>query len=179
MLETTAAHTRMVFEVRDVGAITEPLLSRSTLVNVRAPEETEVIYEILRRTNFELDRSIAHQIAKESRQNLRISVLEALVRWKKIHTESIGQSHDWILPHLETRPKTNDLGKWNDWALHIETAARSNGIDLRDILLCGWPHHPVVAQTLVQWSRLGGTSCRALFFSTIYDILQSAEHTSK
>jgi hypothetical protein len=179
MLETTAAHTRMVFEVRDVGAITEPLLSRSTLVNVRAPEETEVIYEILRRTNFELDRSIAYQIAKECRQNLRISVLEALVRWKKIHTESIGQSHDWIQPYLAIRPTTNNLGEWNDWALHIESMARSDGIDLRDILVCGWPHHPIVSRTLAQWSRLGGTSCRALFFSTIYDILQSAEHTSK
>lgn len=179
MLETTAAHTRMVFEVRDVGAITEPLLSRSTLVNVRAPEETEVIYEILRRTNFELEKSIVHQIAKECRQNIRVAVLEALVRWKKIHTESIGHSHDWILPYLDTRPKTKDLGEWNDWALSIETVARSHGIDLRDILLCGWPHHPIVSQSLAQWSRLGGTSCRALFFSTIYDILQSAEHSSK
>ena len=174
MLETTSAHTRIVLEVRDIGAITEPLVSRTTLVHVRSPEETEVIYELLRRTNFKLDKEIVKQIAIESRQNLRSAVLEALVRWNCSPKVPIGRA--WSV--LKTPEADASYDEWLHWAIQTEANARLEGIDLRDILLCKWAFHPVVSQTLSQWSRLGGTSCRALFFSAIYGVVR-AERGSK
>lgn len=173
MLETTAAHTRIVLEVRDVGTITEPLVSRTTLVNVRAPEEPEVIYELLRRTNFEVSKEIIKEIAVKSNYNLRSAVLEVLAVWKCRHTDL---QKEIIASYLARRPSKSD--EWVAWAIQTEQAARMEGIDLRDILTTGWLHHPVVSHTLAQWSRLGGGSCRALFFSAIYEIL-SAERIVK
>jgi DNA polymerase III delta prime subunit len=168
MLETTAAHTRIVLEVRDIGTITEPLLSRTTLVHVRSPEETEVIYELLRRTAFKISKEIIKEIAVKSKQNLRTAVLEVLATWKCSY---IDLQKDIIASYLAKRPTKAD--GWVQWAIQTEQAARLEGINLRDILVTGWMHHPVVTQTLVQWSRLGGLSCRALFFTAIYKILHA------
>jgi hypothetical protein len=168
MLETTATHTRIVLEARDVGTITEPLVSRTTLVHARAPEEPEVIYELLRRTKFELSRDMIKEIAVKSKQNLRSAMLEVLSVWKCGHVESHAKI---VESYLAKRPTTAD--GWIAWATETEATARSEGIDVRDILLAGWAHHPVVCRTLATWSRLGGTSCRALFFSALYDILRA------
>lgn len=169
MLETTSAHTRIVLEVRDIGTITEPLVSRTTLVHVRAPEETEVIYELLRRTNFEVSKDIIKEIALNSKQNLRTSLLEVLAIWKDVFSKE--NQIKVIESYLATRPtKANE---WVNWAIKTEQLARLEGIDLRDILTIGWPHHSVVSQTLAQWSRLGGMSCRSLFFTAIYGILRA------
>jgi len=167
MLETTSAHTRIVLEVRDIGTITEPLVSRTTLVHVRAPEETELIYELLRRTNFEISKDSIKYIAEKTKQNVRTAVLEVLALWK-----GVGSKDNYsklIESYLATRPSKAD--HWVSWATFTEQAARMEGIDLRDILVAGWPHHSVVSQTLAQWSRLGGMSCRAFFFSALYKIL--------
>jgi len=169
MLETTSTHTRIVLEVRDIGTITEPLVSRTTLIHVRAPEETELIYELLRRTNFEVSKEIIKQITLKSKQNVRTAVLEVLAIWKDVF--STENQIKVIESYLATRPtKAND---WVNWAIKTEQAARLEGIDLRDILTMGWPHHSVVSQTLAQWSRLGGMSCRSLFFTAIYGILRA------
>jgi len=169
MLETTSAHTRIVLEVRDIGTITEPLVSRTTLVHVRAPEEPELIYELLRRTNFKVSKEIIKQIILKSNQNVRTAVLEVLAIWKDVFLKE--DLTKVIKSYLATRPtKAND---WVQWAIQTEQAARVEGIDVRDILTMGWPHHPVVSQILTQWSRLGGMSCRALFFTGIYGILRA------
>jgi DNA polymerase III delta prime subunit len=169
MLETTSAHTRIVLEVRDIGTITEPLVSRTTLVHVRAPEETELIYELLRRTNFEVSKDIIKQIVFKSKQNVRTAVLEVLAFWKGV---SPREDQTKIMEsYLSTRPTT--AKEWVSWTIQTEQAARLEGIDVRDILMTGWPHHPIVSQTLAQWSRLGGTSCRALFFTAVYEILRA------
>jgi replication factor C small subunit len=169
MLETTSTHTRIVLEVRDVGTITEPLVSRSTLVHVRAPEETEVIYELLRRTNFEVSKEIIKQIALKSKLNLRTAVLEGLAIWKGVFSRE--DQTTLLESYLASRPtKANE---WVQWAIQTEQSAKLEGIDVRDILTRGWPHHPVVSQILSQWSRLGGTSCKAFFFTAIYGILRA------
>jgi DNA polymerase III delta prime subunit len=168
MLETTAAHTRVVLEVRDVGTITEPLVSRTSLIHIRAPEEPEVIYELLRRTKFEVSKEIIKEITIKSKQNLRSAMLEVLAVWKCNKKET---QKEIITSYLAKRPSNPD--KWIAWTIETEQAARLEGIDLRDILFAGWMHHPVVSQTLSQWSRLGGISCRAMFFSTIHDILRA------
>jgi hypothetical protein len=167
MLETTSAHTRIVLEVRDVGTITEPLVSRTTLVHVRAPEETELIYELLRRTNFEIPKEIIKQIAPK--QTVRTAVLEVLALWKGVFPND--NQTKIIESYLAMRP--TKVNEWVSWAIKTEQAARLEGIDLRDILILGWPHHPVVSQTLSQWSRLGGMSCRSFFFTAVYGILRA------
>jgi DNA polymerase III delta prime subunit len=166
MLETTAAHTRVVLEVRDIGTITEPLVSRTTLVHVRAPEETEVIYELLRRTNFEVSKEQIKEIAVKSKQNIRSAVLEVLAVWKCSYMDS---QKEIIKSCLDTRPTKEE--EWVAWAIQTEQTLRMNGIDLREILVAGWTHHPILSDTLAQWSRLGGGSCRAMFFNALYQIL--------
>jgi len=179
MLETTSAHSRFLLEVRDIGAITEPLVSRTTLVHIRAPEETEVIYELLRRTDFKIEKDKLKQIAIESHQNIRAAVLEALVLRNCSPTVPIGHAWKLIETYISKIPAvTASYDEWLGWAISTEASARQEGIDLRDILLCKWAFHPIVSQTLSQWSRLGGMSCRALFFSAIYGILR-AERESK
>ena len=168
MLETTAAHTRVVLEVRDIGTITEPLVSRTTLVHVRAPEETEVIYELLRRTQFEVPKERIKEIAVKSKQNLRSAVLEVLAVWKYSY---IDTQKELIKSCLDARPKKTD--GWVDWVIQTEQTMRMNGIDLREILVAGWTHHPILSDTLIQWSRLGGGSCRAMFFNAVYQILRA------
>jgi DNA polymerase III delta prime subunit len=168
MLETTAAHTRVVLEVRDIGTITEPLVSRTTLVHVRAPEETEVIYELLRRTKFEVSKERIKEIAVKSKQNLRSAVLEVLAVWKCSYVDT---QKELIKSCLDARPtKTED---WVAWAIQTEQTMRMNGIDLREVLVAGWTHHPILSDTLIQWSRLGGGSCRAMFFHALYQILRA------
>ena len=159
----------MVLEVRDVGTITEPLVSRTTLIHIRAPEDTELIYELLRRTNFEVSKEIIKQIVLKSKQNVRTAVLEVLAFWKGVFPR---EDHTKIIEsYLITRPTT--AKDWVSWAIQTEQASRLEGIDVRDVLIAGWPHHPVVSQTLAQWPRLGGMSCRSLFFTAIYGILRA------
>lgn len=164
MMETTVTNTRMVFECRDAGAITEPVLSRATIVSVAAPDETEIIYEIQHRTQFVLSRIIAEEIAKLAFGNLRRALIRALaVRWCKATT-------GWkeIQTLLTRRPESvSSLEEWVAWAVETEQACRDEGLDLRDVLRVGWPSHPVVSQTCATWSRLGGTSSRTLFFDCV------------
>lgn len=165
MMETTVTNTRMVFECRDAGAITEPILSRATIVSVAAPDETEIIYEIQHRTQFILNREVAEEIAKLSFGNLRRALIRALaVRWCKATTG--WKEIQTLLTH---RPSgsASPLEEWVAWAVETERVCRDEGLDLRDVLRLGWPAHPVVAQTCATWSRLGGTSSRTLFFDCV------------
>lgn len=164
MMETTAANTRIVFECRDAGAITEPILSRATIVSVSAPDETEIVYEIQHRTQYVLDRMTAIEIARLAFGNLRRALVRALaVRWCKTTT-------GWkeIQALLTRRPVgPAPLEDWVAWAVETERVCRDEGHDLRDVLRLGWPSHPIVSQTCATWSRLGGTSSRTLFFDCV------------
>lgn len=168
MLETTAETTRFVFECRDVGAISEPLLSRATIINLNAPDETEILYEIKRRSGFSIDDKTAHTIATLSFGNLRTAIVYTLA-FK--HVDINIDTWKTLLDKLLTaRPTTKDSVAWCAWARHVEDVCRSEGIDLRDILRLGWPHNPIVDTTCITWSRLGGTSPRTLFYDCIYQI---------
>jgi hypothetical protein len=171
MLETTAETTRFVFECRDVGAISEPLLSRATIVNLCAPDDTEILYEMKRRVDFVMPDDVARDICALSFGNLRSAVLYTLafkhcglVLWK-----------DVLDRLLADRPApTADYEAWRAWACSVEETCRDAGIDLRDVLRLGWPLHPVVDTTCATWSRLGGTSPRTLFYDCIYQIVRRA-----
>lgn len=164
MLETTSNSTRFVFECRDVGAISEPILSRATLYNLCTPDETEVKYEIQRRTGFKLSGAAAENICALSFGNIRSAVLNALAT----HLCGAGDSMATIEGVLAARPGRGDSDAWMKWAIATEKQCRAEGIDLRDVLRVGWPLNPIVMNACAIWSRLGGTSPRALFFDSVY-----------
>jgi hypothetical protein len=169
MLETTVETTRFVFECRDVGAISEPILSRATIVNVSAPDETEILYEIKRRTGFALADATAAEICALSYGNMRTAVTNTLA-FKHCGAVNYKSTLEGL---LAARPVAgSDLEAWAPWAISVEETCRSSGIDLRDILRQGWPLSPVVNNTCATWSRLGGTSSRCLFFDCIYTLVR-------
>jgi hypothetical protein len=172
MLETTISHTRFLFETNEAGAISEPILSRTTLFNVNAPDETEIMYEVLRRTNFKLEKSKAEVIIKECGSNLRTILYHALVAYN-IPTLNLDHGLSTILELKSKKPDDKDDEKLIKWAIESENICRSNGIDLRLFLLHVWPNSSIVSNIISEWSRLGGTSCRAFFFSAIGKIVRA------
>ena len=163
MLETTSGSTRFVFECKDAGAITEPIYSRSTIVTVESPDETEIVYEVSRRTEYRLLKEDSNTIVKYSYGNVRHALMQAFA---KLHCDVLNLGSETLETLLAARPGPNETG-WIQWALHTESVCRSEGIDLRDVLRIGWPNHTAVANTCAQWPRLGGTSPRTLFFDCI------------
>jgi DNA polymerase III delta prime subunit len=169
MLETTVETTRFVFECRDVGAISEPILSRAHIINISAPDDTEILYEIKRRSGFSIPDSIATEITALSFGNIRSAVLNTLAfkingtLFHKVHVDSM----------LAARPNDCDINKWVKWAINTESECRNIGIDLRDILRLGWPNNPIVNNTCTTWSRLGGSSPRALFYDCVYRLVNA------
>ena len=164
MLETTAETTRFVFECKDAGAISEPIVSRSTIVSVNAPEVTELVYELLRRTESKLSRARVEQLANIAYGNVRTALLHAFAE------RYCGAPESPLLLDslLSGRPASGtDSEAWKTWALETESRCRQEGIDLRDILRRGWADHPVIAMTCARWSRLGGSSPRTLFFDCV------------
>ena len=169
MLETTVETTRFVFECRDVGAISEPILSRASIINISAPDDTEILYEIKRRSGFTISDSIATEIAALSFGNLRSAVLNTLaykINGTLFHKATIDNM-------LNTRPSDTDINKWMTWAIATETECRNVGIDLRDVLRLGWPNNPLVNNTCATWSRLGGSSPRTLFYDCVHRLVNA------
>ena len=166
MLETTSASTRIVFECRDAGAISEPILSRSSIITFTAPDSTDITFEIQRRTNYKLDKSVIDNIVKYSYGNLRTGILNALTVLHCPDTH-YGYGDDVIRRILGKRPANVSDAEWVQWAVESESTCKIAGVDLRDILRQGWKESPLVASTCAQWSRLGGTSPRTLFFDCI------------
>lgn len=168
MLETTSATTRIVFECRDAGAISEPIVSRSAIVSINAPEDTEMVYEILRRTEFKIRKEDAEEIVRHVFGNMRAAMLSALVLH---HCGIMNSSYKVCDELLAERPTTpSDDMAWIEWACKAESTCKLQGIDLRDMLRLGWPTSPAVAHTCQQWSRLGGTSPRTMFFRCIFAV---------
>jgi hypothetical protein len=172
MLETTSNSTRIVFECKDAGAISEPIVSRSSIVSFNAPEMTDMVFELQRRTDYKVPKSIIEQIVKYSYGNMRIGMINVLAYKYCPDQMNYGFSYSRIDSLIAKRPTNNDTGAWVQWAIETEMACRDAGIDLRDILRQGWPKNPIVANICAQWSRLGGTSSRTLFFDCIAALLK-------
>ena len=77
VIETAVGSTRFLLEVRDLGAVTEPLLSRTVLFNVPPLLDYEVRAEILRRVPA-LGLPAASRLATQAGGNVRWAVLQAL-----------------------------------------------------------------------------------------------------
>lgn len=174
MLETTSSTTRIVFECKEAGAISEPILSRSKIVSFVLPETTAIVYELLRRTDFKLPRERIDTIVQLSYGNIRSAIMNTLTL-RYCDAMSIGQDFEGIQTLLRKRPALLTSDEWIGWAIDADTYARLNGIDLRDILRIGWPDSPIVSNTCAQWSRLGGTSPRTLFFDCVASLLGAVE----
>ena len=160
MLETTYNTTRICFECSDAGAITEPILSRCTLRNVYSPDATEIRYELLRRTDRKISDEMLTILCKET--NLRSTLLRAFVS-VYFKDNNLLKDSTLIESILSKKSKMDLLA----WALEAESVCRNNGIDLRALLVAGWPQNHIVTQTLTLWSRLGGISGRSQFFACL------------
>lgn len=174
MMETTSNTTRIVFECRDAGAIAEPIFSRSTLYAVNAPDETEVKYEAMRRTDFLLDSDQVNAIVQVSNGNMRKVLMNVLARrWNQNLMGSNELQGVSLASLLQKRPSSNSDREWTAWAIETEQACRNNGYDLRDVLQLAWPNNSHVFYICSQWPRLGGMSPRAFFFQCISRILRT------
>jgi DNA polymerase III delta prime subunit len=172
MMETTSNTTRMIFECRDAGAIAEPILSRSSLFTVNTPDETEIQYELARRTDHILSNNQIKWIMRISNGNMRKGLMHALTaRWI---SEKSSIEYDPLEKQLASRPIQGNSKEWMLWAIQTEQFCKNNGYDLRDILHVGWPNNPHVFYICSQWSRLGGISPRTLFFNCIHQVITSA-----
>lgn len=164
MLETTSATTRFVFECKDGGAITEPIYSRSMIISVNSPDPLEMSFEINRRTNYALSKRDVDTIVKYSYGNLRHALVKSFAQ---LLCNYFDDGDSTIASILKSRPLPGSKEEWISWALHAESTCKLEGIDLRDVLRIGWPNNTTVANTCSQWSRLGGTSPRTLFFDCV------------
>jgi DNA polymerase III delta prime subunit len=167
MMETTSNSTRFLFECSDAGAISEPILSRSSLYVINAPTDAELTYEIQRRTEYSLPSEAIEAILHISCGNVRNAIYVALAaKWNGDAFDIVGNynTHREIMTNV---PKGSDEAEWIAWAIYAEKECRLQGIDGRDLLAFGWPKNPHVSYMRNQWSRLGGISSRALFFRAV------------
>lgn len=173
MMETTSNTTRFLFECSDAGAIAEPILSRSSLFVVNAPDETEARYELMRRTDFVFNSSRIDSILA-MKTNMRTSLLHVLaMRWiPDMDTASdIKHYHTLLAKRPMDEPSTSS--KWIEWAIDAEQSCRLNGLDIRELLMMGWPNDADISHMLkVHWSRLGGISTRAMFYRCLQMVLR-------
>ncbi len=170
MMETTSNSTRIVFECRDAGAIAEPILSRSMLFTANSPDETEIRYELSRRTDFQLKDDQIQTAMHLCDGNLRKGLLHVLsIRWNPDLYQSDLDMYKTI---LASRPPTMDDKAWIQWAIMAEQTCRLQGLDYRELLQIGWPQNKHVFYFGSQWSRLGGSSPRAFFFRCVHHILE-------
>jgi replication-associated recombination protein RarA len=174
MLETTSTFTRFVFECRDAGAITEPIVSRCSIVAVSAPDKTEAIYEICRRVENALSIDVIRSIVHQSLGNMRSAVLEALARRYVSDDVYIGRVGPLLTQLLDERPSSYYVcDDWIAWAIRVEEICRMEGIDLRDVLKHGWAMNPKVSYYCSLLSRLGGVSPRIVFMTCISALINA------
>jgi hypothetical protein len=141
-----------------------------------------MVFELQRRTEYKIPKPIIEQIVKYVYGNMRAALMNALAYLYCPDQIQYGFSYTLIdsliakIPHKggSFGPQGGSFGPqggsdmdWVQWAIQTEMTCRDSGIDLRDILRQGWPKHPVVANICAQWSRLGGTSPRTLFFDCV------------
>jgi hypothetical protein len=164
LLETASGSTRFIFEVRESGAISEPILSRSWLCTVDVPSLPEIRYEVLRRTNHELPLETAERIAFESCGNVRSAVHQGLAIWKnKMTTELVGNGGTIINECYESKPDYTDSEAYCRWACETIQHLRKQGADPRTFLRLKMNGDSHALRVLSQWNRPGGASSRALW----------------
>jgi hypothetical protein len=176
MLETTSTFTRFVFECRDAGAITEPIVSRCSIINLNAPDKTEAVFEICRRVDDVLSADVVRVIVEQSLGNMRSATLEALARrYVPDAAEQIGRGGVLLMKLLSERPAAGPgkAEEWIAWAIRIEETCRVEGLDLRDVLKQGWTLNPKVSYYCSLLSRLGGTSPRIVFMSCLAGLVNA------
>jgi DNA polymerase III delta prime subunit len=172
MMETTSSTTRFLFECTDAGAISEPILSRSTMITVDAPIETDCVYELRRRTDYTVTSQTAAKLYAISAGNMRNALYYALsIRWNK--EDKIVERFEEYQEILRHRPETKSSTEWIAWAIEAEKQCRLRGYDCRELMMLGWPGHPAISYMRSQWSRLGGISPRAVFYRAIHDIVSA------
>lgn len=94
VIETSVGGTRFVLEVRDLGAVSEPLLSRMVLFNIAPFVDYEVRAEIQRRVpGIKLE--LATRLATQAVGNVRWAVLQGLGGGGGFLEESSSDS-DWM-----------------------------------------------------------------------------------
>ena len=163
LLETASGSTRFIFEIRESGAISEPILSRSLLCNIDTPAFLEVRYEILRRTNHELSIEDAEKIAHDSCGNVRVAVNQALAIWRtKADKTTIGNGSAVIDSLWERKPEDFDTN-YGLWACETIQSLRKQGADPRTFLRQKLMNNTHALRVLSQWNRPGGSSSRALW----------------
>ena len=163
LLETASTSTRFIFEVRESGAISEPILSRSWLCNIDVPSFLEIRYEILRRTNNEISIEDAERIATDSCGNVRVAVHNALAIWHiKGKKDKIGCGSEIIESLWQRRPEENDTS-YGLWACETISALKKHGADSRIFLRLKMNNNNHALRVLSQWNRPGGSSSRALW----------------
>ena len=175
MLETTSTFTRFVFECRDAGAITEPIVSRCSIININAPDKTEAVFEICRRVDNVLSADVVRVVVEQSLGNMRSAMLEALARrYVPDDVEHIGRGGSLITKLLDARPAKDATAEtWITWSIYAEETCRVEGLDLRDILKLGWTLNPKVSYYCSLVSRLGGTSPRIVFMSCLAELVHA------
>jgi len=164
LLETASGSTRFIFEVRESGALSEPILSRCWLCAIDTPSQPEIRYEILRRTNNEISEEVATRISSECCGNVRIAVNQALALWKKCSQETtIGNGGKIIDDLWETKPSDNTTTEYGLWACNTIQSLRKQGADLRTSIRLKMPSNIHGLRVLSQWNRPGGASSRTLW----------------
>jgi replication factor C subunit 2/4 len=164
LLETASGSTRFIFEVRESGAISEPILSRSWLCTVDTPSIPEIRYEILRRTNYELSEEIAERIAYESCGNVRSAIHQALaILRNKLSGENIGNGNSFMTECWSMKPEDRTSEIYCRWACETIQMLRKQGADPRTFLRLKMSNNPHALRILSQWNRPGGASSRALW----------------
>jgi DNA polymerase III delta prime subunit len=163
LLETASGSTRFVFEVRESGAISEPILSRSWLCTVDTPSQPEIRYEILRRTNHEMSFEEADRIAYECCGNVRSAIHQALAIWRnKMPSDNIGSGAAIINERWACKPEGDDE-MYSRWLCETIQLLRKQGADPRTFLRLKMNGDSHALRVLSQWNRPGGASSRALW----------------
>jgi hypothetical protein len=139
IIETSVGNTRFVLEVRDMSAIAEPLLSRTTLFTVPTPLPYEIRAEIMRRAPMCVV-DIAEKLAAQSKGNIRWAVLQAL-----------GGGDGMI--NVEQR----DTKSWADILHTMEDLQKSGSA----------PHMWLHVGSTTEWERPGGACPWALTAATL------------
>ena len=163
LLETASGSTRFIFEVRESGAISEPILSRSWLCNIDTPSFLEIRFEILRRTNHELSVEDAERIAIDSCGNVRVALNHALALWRtNVDKSTLGNGSEIINSLWEKKPEDFDTN-YGLWACETIQTLRKQGADPRTFLKQKLFNNTHALRVLSQWNRPGGSSSRALW----------------
>lgn len=136
IIETSVGSTRFVLEVRDLAAIAEPLLSRTTLFTVATPLPYEIRAEIQRRVPA-VSLAVADRLAEQSKGNIRWAVLQAL-----------GGSDGMVAGAA----KPDDVRSWGDLLSAMEHLQNSGSA----------PHMWLGVPSTTDWERPGGACPWAL-----------------